>query len=308
MVLLAMIGLVAGGTASDFAEPPLLDPEMITWRNLTFNAGSFLGKVDTRISITPMPVGKASTDFLAAPGNDAVHATGPVVFSTRIKTSINPLVGFDEVLTPRAWIDCATAAALQRIRLREGKEKWQKSYRYTDAGVFRIRKKPKDTEEADQPALKWTKVKESFYAYRTDLQGCKTVIEPSSLFLVASVIRQIKQDLPFQLCVFNKKQLHLVKVSVNGHQQLKVDYLEKSGNQKKRIVDRINTVKISFHPFSPGLENKAPENFSFLGLKGNFDIFIDQESSLPVQVSGKITAFGRIDLRLERVEFAPNYR
>ena len=267
-----------------------------------------MGKVDTKLHLTIVSSEEATSNFLASPGNRAVHATGPNVFSTHINMSIKPLIGLDETLTTRAWIDCKSAAALQRIRLRIGKEKWQKSYRYTDKGVFRVRKKPKDAQEAILPPPKWTKVRDAFYSYRTDMQGCTTVLEPSSLLLVATVIREFQPDRPLYLCVFNKKQLHKIMVAVNGYQQLKVKYVVKSSNNQMIKEKRINAVKISFHPISPKLDNEKPEEFSFLGLKGNFDIFVEQDFGLPVQVSGRIASFGKINLRLQRVEFAHNLK
>ncbi len=304
ILLLAMMGWAAGATASDAVQPAFLDPETITWRNLTFRARSFLGNVDTNVSITITSADSVAPDFIAVPGNRAVQAAGPVVLATRIKTRIKPLVGFDEVLTTRAWIDCGTAAALQRIRLREGKEKWQKIYRYTDAGVFRIRKKPKDADEVNQPPLKWTKVREAFYAYPTNGQECTTILEPGSLLLVATLMSQIQQNHPLQLCVFNKKQLHRVKASVNGQQQLKLKYEEKNGNDQTPRENRIDAAKISFYPTTPRNANETPEEFSFLGLKGQFDIFVDRISGLPVQISGRVAAFGKLHLRLQAVEYA----
>ena len=299
-----MMGWAAGATASDAVESAFLDREKITWRNLTFRARSFLGNVDTNVSITITSADSVAPDFIAVPENRAVQANGPVVISTRIKTRIEPLVGFDEVLTTRAWIDCGTAAALQRVRLREGKEKWQKIYRYTDAGVFRIRKKPKDADEIKQPPLKWTKVREAFYAYPTGGQKCAAILEPGSLLLVATLMSQVQPDRPWQLCVFNKKQLHRVKASVNGQLQLKVSYEEKSGNDQTPREYRIEADRISFFPTTLRNANETPEEFSFLGLKGQFDIFIDRVSGLPVQVSGRIAAFGKLHLRLQSVEYA----
>ena len=126
--------------------------------------------------------------------------------------------------------------------------------------------------------------------------------------MVASVIKQMKPDTAFHLCVFNKQQLHQVKVSVDGLRTLKVNYLEKSGTNQTRRNNAIDAIKISFQPHSLALNNEDPEEFSFLGLKGDFDIYVDQDSGLPVQVSGKIATFGKIDIRLQTVEFAQNAR
>jgi len=152
------------------------------------------------------------------------------------------------------------------------------------------------------PPEKWTKARESFYPYDAANPGCSAVLEPSGLLMVVSVIKQMKQNTSLHLCVFNKKQLHQVKVSVDGTRRLKVNYLEKSGTNQTRKDNAIDAIKISFQPRSLALKNEEPEVFSFLGLKGDFDIYVDQDSCLPVQVSGKISTVGKLDIRLVEVE------
>ncbi len=86
---------------------------------------------------------------------------------------------------------------------------------------------------------------------------------------------------------------------------MKVNFLETQGDDLKRVDKKIDTIKISFQARSLAPTNKEPEEFSFLGLKGNFDIYIDKASRVPVQVSGKITAFGEVDIRLQEMNLTP---
>jgi hypothetical protein len=248
-------------------------------------------------------------DFLiAVPGGGAVHASGATVFSIKVHSNIKPLIGFDEILKTQSWIDSNAATALQRIRLRLGRETWQKSYRFTDKGVYRLRIKPRDTREDELPPEQWTKARDSFYPYDAAGSGCSAVLESSSLLMVASVIKQMKPDTRLQLCVFNKQQLHQVQVSVDGLRTVKVDYLEKSGTHQTRRNNAIEAIKISFQPRSLALNSEDPEEFSFLGLKGDFDIYVDPDFGFPIQVSGKTAIFGKIDVRLQTVEFAQKIR
>jgi hypothetical protein len=62
---------------------------------------------------------------------------------------------------------------------------------------------------------------------------------------------------------------------------------------------------VSFEPrplTPPGVE---PETFSFLGLKGNFDLFLDKTSGIPVRVNGASTSFGEADILLDTAEIKP---
>ena len=285
-----------------------IDADKVLWNHLSYRAQSIIGKMTTDVYLSTSPAEEVVDLLIPVPGGGALHASGATVFSIKVQSNIKPLLGFDEILKTQSWIDSKAAAALQRIRLRLGQERWQKSYRFTDKGVYRLRTKPQDSRENELPPEQWTKARDSFYSYDAASSICSAVLETSSLLMVASVIKQMQPDTPVQLCVFNKQQLHQVKVSVDGPRTLKVNYLEKSGTNQTRRENAVDAIKISFQPRSLALNNEDPEEFSFLGLKGDFDIYVEQDSGLPVQVSGKIATFGKIDIRLQTVKFAPNIR
>jgi hypothetical protein len=50
-------------------------------------------------------------------------------------------------------------------------------------------------------------------------------------------------------------------------------------------------------------QDEQPEEFSFMGLKGDFEIYIDAATRIPVQVSGQISRIGKVHIRLQTVEF-----
>ncbi len=285
-----------------------IDADKVLWSRLSYRAKSIFGKVETDVHLMAIPL-EAGTDVLmTVPEGEALQPSGATIITLTVYSKINPLIGTNEILKTQSWFDPNEAGALQRVRQRLGKKKWQKSYRYTDKGVFRLKKMPKDSREANLPLANWTQDRESFYPYDAASPGCSAVLEPSGLLMIASVIKQWKQDAPLHLFVFNKKQLHQVKVSVDGLRRLKVNYIEKSGTHQTRRDTVIDAVKISFEPRSLAQSNEEPEEFSFLGLKGDFDILLDPNSYLPVQVSGKIATFGQIDIRLQEVELKTGNR
>jgi len=285
-----------------------IDADKVLWNHLSYRAKSIFGKVTTDVDLSVSPAEEAADFLITVPDGVAVHASGPTVFKLTVHSRIDPLVGFDEILNTQSWIDSNGAAALQRIRLRLGQRKWQRSYRFTRQGVFRLKKIPKDSREKNLPLEKWTKIRNRFYLYGDKGLECPQILEPASLLYLVSAIDLTTADPPLNLCVFNKKQLHLVKVSVSGSQSLQVNYLEKLGDSQIRVDKEIETIKISFQPRSLAPTDIEPEVFSFLGLKGDFDIFIDKTSRIPVQVSGKITAFGKADIFLQEVAISQNGR
>ena len=59
--------------------------------------------------------------------------------------------------------------------------------------------------------------------------------------------------------------------------------------------------KISFEAHALAPDNTEPEEFSFLGLKGDFEIYIDSASRLPIQVTGNIKGPGKVSITLHEV-------
>ena len=306
LLLFAMLGLPANAAQKISPLPTLFGLDRIAWRSLSYKANNIFGKVTTDVYLSASPAEEAADFLIAVPNGVAVHASGATVFKLTVHSQIDPLLGFDEILITQSWIDSNGAAALQRIRLRQGQEKWQKSYRFTQQGVFRLKKWPADSREENLPLDQWTRIKNRFFLYGDKGRECLRILEPASLLHIVSTINETTAQDPLDLCVFNKKQLHLVKVSVGGSQSLKVNYLEKLGDSQIRVDKKIDTIKISFQPRSLAPTEIEPEEFSFLGLKGDFDIFIDKTSRIPVQVSGKIAAFGKVDIFLQEVTISQN--
>jgi len=264
--------------------------------------------VATDVQLTTVPVEAAANLLLKEPAGEALQPTGATLLSLTVDSNINPLLGPREILNTRSLCNPNDVAALQRVRLRQGDKIWQKSYRFGPNGVYHQRKKPVDEKQLELPPEQWTTMEKEFYQHNGKRLECPAVLEPSGLLCVVSAFDFARPNSVLSLCVFDRKQLHLVKVSVDGSRSLKVNYLEKSGTHQTRRTDTIDAIKISFQPRALALKNEEPEEFSFLGLKGDFDIFLDPDAGLPVQVSGKLATFGKMDIKLQAVEFAPGAR
>ena len=133
-----------------------------------------------------------------------------------IESQVDPRIGWDEYLKNQAWLNPENAAALQRIRLRQGRKIWEKTYRYTNKGVHRLRKIPKGRRQENRPPKNWTQKKKNFYEYNLSQVSCPQVLSPSGLLYFLSAHDFSEGDSPLHLCVFSKKQLHQVSVQATG--------------------------------------------------------------------------------------------
>ena len=141
------------------------------------------------------------------------------------------------------------------------------------------------------------------YEYDGSRAECTAVLEPSELLYLASVVDFSGQKSPLNLCVFDRKQLHRVAVTAGGSRQLTVNYLEASPGKQIRREGAVEVHRISFQTRILNPADKKLEVFSFLGLQGDFEIYVDRTTRIPVQISGQIPGIGNLDIRLDDVEF-----
>ena len=281
------------------------DMSKVHWNNLLFESDKFLGTVKTKVMLEEVPFDKIEGILIASPQGVVLKPSDAKVLILTINSTIDPLIGSDEVLATKLWFTPQQATALQRVRLRKGKEKWEKTYRWTENGVYRQRLRPKGSDEDKLPLERWTDNENSFYPYDLAQSKCASVSEPSALLYLVSAAGLAVGEQPLHICVFNKKQLHLVRVQADKYQSMKINYLEKSLHQETRKKGKAEVLKIFISSRSLAAQGSKAEPFSFLGLKGDFDIFIDTVSKIPVQISGKIPGIGKVDIKLGEAQISP---
>ena len=292
----------APGAAESF---PTGRPEagQFLWKNLSYQSKNFLGKVETVVSLADLPAKEAQGVLIPIPQGNPLQASTARVMVIDVQSTVEPLFGVNELTGSQVWFSPSDAAALQRIRSRKGDDIWQNTYRFTEKGVYRLRRKPAGVDEKKLAPEHWTKIKASFYPYQDRGSGSQNVLEPTVLLYLVSALDFMKPTAPRSLYVFDRKQLHQVEVHVDGLQRLKVSYIEKKPGKDVRTEGMIDTVKISFKPRALVPRHEQPEDFSFLGLKGDFEIYIDAATRIPVQVSGQISGIGTVQIRLQTVAF-----
>jgi hypothetical protein len=293
--------LYAPGAAESFPAGQT-EGGQVLWKNLSYQGKSFLGKVGTVVSLADLPAKEAQGVLIPIPEGNPLQASTAHVMVIDVQSTVEPLFGVNELTGSQVWFSPSDAAALQRIRSRQGDDIWQNTYRFAAKGVYRLRKKPAAADQKKLAPENWTKIKASFYPYQDNLPGSQAVLEPTVLLYLVSAPDFVKPTASRNLYVFDRKQLHQVQVHVDGRQRLKVSYIEKNLGKDIRREGMIDTVKISFKPRALVPRDEQPEDFSFLGLKGNFEIYIDAATRIPVQVSGQISGIGTAQIRLQTVE------
>ena len=303
LVLLLMLGISANLCRAQSTFAIKFDAARLPWHRLSFKAESVFGKVATGVRLAALPAEEAAGLLIAVPQADGLQPSGATVISITVDSNINPLIGPEEILNTRSLHNPDDAAALQRVRLRQGGKIWQKSYRFEPDGVYHQRKKPVNKKQQELPPEQWTTFEKEFYRYSGKYLECRAVLEPSELMYLVSAVDLTKLKSPLNMCVFDKKQLHRVTAIAGGAERLEVNYLERLPDKQVRREGIIEVNKISFQTRVLDPEEKELEKFSFLGLQGDFEIYVARRTGIPVQVSGQIPGIGKLNIRLDEVEF-----
>ena len=301
--LLILLGLGAFNSPT-WAQPIShlqLDANRVPWTHLSFHTKNFWVEVSTDIQMRSLRASDLDAVLLASPKGIPIKPKTSSAAEMTINTTIDPRFRSPVNIYNRIWFNPSDAAALGRIRLRRGEDDFKKIYRFTDQGVFRHRMEPKNKREALLKPEKWTDIKDVFYPYDPDRLGCAAISERSLLIYILSAATWLESNDPISLCVFGKRQLHLVKLRKEGTQPIQFNYIEKSQQVETRKEGTVRALKIAITAQPIDFGQEEAENFSFLGFHKDIAIYIEPTSGLLIQASGVIPTVGKADLKLHKV-------
>ena len=282
-----------------------LDPERVVWTQLLFEADSLLVKAAIGVQLASLCSDAVQPSLMASSQGIPTKTSAPTIHLVTVDTTIDPLFGSLVKLKNQIWFDPKLGTALQRIRSRRGEDDFEKTCRFTETGVYRLRKEPLGKKEVLLAPEQWTDVKASFYPYDLTQIGCPSVSESSIIPYIIAAGGLSPESGPMNLCVFHKRLLHHVQIVSSGPEPLDVDYTEISGQIVTRKQGVIDVLKLQLHA---RVLNEIPgeeESFSFLGLQGDICLFVDTRTRVPVKISGEIPTIGRVDFRLREVRLSP---
>ena len=278
-----------------------LDPKRVPWVQLSYRVKNFLAEVTAQVQLVSLPAAEVKAALIKSPRGIPIKTWRPESNRITVHKIVDSIFEKPVKTVNHVWFNPKDATALGRLRLRRGHDDFKKVYRFTEQGVFRHRRKPKDQQEILKQPEKWTNVKDTFYTYNLDQLGCPKVTERLVLIYIASAAEISKNMQPLSFCVFGKRQLFQVRFKPEGFHSLKVDFIEKKQQDHIHRHGEVEALKIALEiqPLASNL--KEVEDFSFLGFHEDIAIFIDPVSDLPIQISGKILMAGNVTIKLNEV-------
>ncbi|MEE4266142.1 MAG: hypothetical protein V2I56_25875 [Desulfobacteraceae bacterium] len=298
LVLVINLGLTVhpGGSQSS----PLIDCDAgrVRWSDLSFSANNFLAAVDVDVHLGSLSETEVQTALPASPRGVPVQSSSSMVYHLSLSNSVDPIFRPAVKSSHLVWFDPQQGAVLGRIRFRRGKDDFEKKYRFTEQGVFRHQREPKNKQEALLPPEQWTDIKDTFYPHDPDRLGCAYISERLVLMYLVSAAALTPDTEPLSVCVFGIRQLHRVSLRAQGLHSLEVNYIEKDQQTAIRRTGVVEAIKIEIEARPMESSSNVSEDFSILGLHKDIAIFIDPISRIPLQISGYIPGVGQADLKL----------
>ncbi len=263
----------------------------LPWKSLVFEGQTHVIRSRIEASLERLPSQEAVPSLRDSPQGKPVRPGGlEVVLINTASSAEGPFVG-RERREMTVWFDPLSGAALQRDRLRRGKKPDNKLYRYTEQGVYRLRRKPRDDGEVALSPAGWTRTKESFYSYPAQVSDCGPVADPSILLYKLSVMPLTDPDVVSEMCIFHQQHVHRVSLEHQGEQRLEVNF-----GQGPREITAVRVV-LQARPLE---QDQNDENFAFLGLEGDIEILLDRDARIPVRITGSLPKLGRASFNLSK--------
>ncbi|MFV0437939.1 MAG: hypothetical protein ACK5PS_11200 [Desulfopila sp.] len=255
--------------------------QLPAWRELHFVASTLPARISVSVRVAAVADPLTVDPDLAIGCPEAPPATG-LMAQTVDFVAEGPLVG-DTFYAERSFFTGGTLAPYQRIRWRnDDGDRWLKSYCWQPAGVERTRMAPAMARQGETAPVSWSRRAIDLYPYPANRGDCRRVLDANLLLYFLSTRSTGAPADEASLCVFGKKQLHLLTIT-------------------SRTADSVATgqpltiSRISVHDLPPA-DEKA-ESFSFFGLKHDLEVAIDPATSLPLWVRGRARGLGMVTLQ-----------
>jgi len=269
--------------------------EQLNWSQLTYKANLLGLSIKSKIDLVSIPADETDALLMNPEPHTAVASSSKENYYMTLRTK---LLGRD--MRTMIWFDPADARALQRVRLETGARKSEyKAYRFTENGTFMIRKKPKDG-EAERPHQNWTNINKEHTKLPQKIAKQLMLAEPASLFYIVSVADLSTRGDFIELPMLSRGNVVMVKLTVEDQKTYQANYTKKQPSEDNKIKHDVEALEISIRARDVDNPDETYD-LKLAGLKGDLRFIIDQETHIPLELSGKMKVLGTVRFKLEEI-------
>jgi hypothetical protein len=263
---------------ADELPPGALDPRQVAWKELRFAARKLgiSATVDVRIEARP-----------ASPAG----LPGVVLDST------SRLPG--RTFFAHERLDGADARARQIVDTEAGAKNHRKTYTLTARGFLFDLLEPASRAERALPPEGWTRQTRTFTVYPKALPDGAAITGPAGLLYAASAAGLVAPGDSLTAYVLVQTQVERVTLRVEGIEQVPLNFEEDSGGAINTVREQLSAVRMVAR--SQSLDPASASAFRIFGLEGDVEILWDPVRRIPVELTGKVTLLGHVEVRLTSV-------
>ena len=289
------------GAAAESRRTDTSIPTPLNWRKLELQDAGIIGSVTTRIDLNTLPATAVQPTLVDGPKQISPRVAAPLLQELVVTSTIQLLLGAGIETQTRLWFNADDGLPLQLVRTRQGSNPTRKLYRFGNNGVYRLRSKPGNSAESEQPLEHWSQISESFYPLPDPDGECPAILESSQLLTLLSNPEQLLSERAVELCVFDRKHVYRVAFRTLGQEQLDVDYLQVAAGQETRVKRTLEALHVALtsRPLKDARGDVEP--FSLLGLKNEIHLLLSNPGRIPLRIRGKVPGFGTIDLEIKKL-------
>lgn len=292
IAILMGVGL---GIMSIQANAGEFNPANVKWTQLTFRTSILFFTLEATVNLQKLTDAEAKLALIKPPQGNGVSPDQDNVFLLNSHTA-----KFGRNSTLKLWFE-GDLTPLQRTEIETGRKNIVRTYRFLTDGVYRRDLMPTDSEKG-QPPDRWTRHSTENYSYPKNLPALK-MTDNAAIFYAVSAADLNKKGDNVVFLTFDKKHVNEVKLLCEGFADIDTDYVAQSASGKKSVHGTVKALRVALQSRPLGKDMKD-KDFMFLGVKGDINIYLDPQTHIPLQVSGKADYVGHTDIHLSQVTFS----
>jgi hypothetical protein len=271
LLLGASLGLMCfSATAGDY------DPAQVKWSQLTFRTTVLFITLQATVGLEKLTASEAEPALIKPKTGEGVSPGQKDVYLLKSHTA-----KFGRNSTLKLWFE-GDLTPLQRMEIETGRKNIVRTYRFLPDGAFRRDLAPTKGEKG-QPPARWTKNSSHYYPYPDRLPPLK-MTDNAAIFYAVSAAHLNKKGDKVVFLTFDKKHINEVTLLCEGFADIDANYFEQSKTGKKRIRGAVKALRVALQS-RPIDRDKDKKDFTFLGVKGDINIYLDPKSHIPLQVT-----------------------
>jgi hypothetical protein len=276
------------------AQDSMPNPSRVQWTGLYYKAHILFFPVHVRVNLTRIPLSISKKALIVPEEGEAAYPQ--IDPSCRIDID-SKILGLNSLIS--LWFD-PNGAAFQRTQIDTGSKKRIKTYRLLKNGFYSQDIRPGENEGGLVPN-KWTQLNKGAGTFKFLPPKGKVISEPTALFYLVSASNLSQPGDKWEQYIFTKYGIYKVTLHADTFREIEVGYEgSRSGNRTSHAgVCKTLHIRMSARPLDLSGEN----DFEFLGLKGDIDLFLETSTRILVQISGKTDILGYTEIKLREVTF-----